>query len=202
MDIKNIVFDVGNVLVAFRYRELMQDLGFDETTVDYLAKNMVETPFWNELDRGDKMNADAIEKFTNELPEYKSEILKFWDNIQDVVKEYDYSEGLVKELKAAGYGVYILSNYPVETYHMHWPHFKFLPHADGYIVSGFERVIKPDEKIYRLLESRFGIKLEDSIFVDDRQINIDAANSYGMKGILFTGYDDLIDSLKKYNIEL
>ena len=202
MDIKNIVFDVGNVLVAFRYRELMQDLGFDETTVDYLAKNMVETPFWNELDRGDKMNADAIEKFTNELPEYKSEILKFWDNIQDVVKEYDYSEGLVKELKAAGYGVYILSNYPVETYHMHWPRFKFLPHADGYIVSGFERVIKPDEKIYRLLESRFGIKLEDSIFVDDRQINIDAANSYGMKGILFTGYDDLIDSLKKYNIEI
>jgi len=202
MDIKNIVFDVGNVLVAFRYRELMQDLGFDETTVDYLAKNMVETPFWNELDRGDKMNADAIEKFTNELPEYKSEILKFWDNIQDVVKEYDYSEGLVKELKAAGYSVYILSNYPVETYHMHWPTFKFLPHADGYIVSGFERVIKPDEKIYRLLESRFGIKLEDSIFVDDRQINIDAANSYGMKGILFTGYDDLIDSLKKYNIEL
>jgi haloacid dehalogenase superfamily, subfamily IA, variant 3 with third motif having DD or ED len=202
MDIKNIVFDVGNVLVAFRYRELMQDLGFDETTVDYLAKNMVETPFWNELDRGDKMNADAIEKFTNELPEYKSEILKFWDNIQDVVKEYDYSEGLVKDLKAAGYGVYILSNYPVETYHMHWPTFKFLPHADGYIVSGFERVIKPDEKIYRLLESRFGIKLEDSIFVDDRQINIDAANSYGMKGILFTGYDDLIDSLKKYNIDL
>ncbi|MCR5228171.1 MAG: HAD family phosphatase [Eubacterium sp.] len=202
MDIKNIVFDVGNVLVAFRYRELMQDLGFDETAVDYLAKNMVETPFWNELDRGDKMNADAIEKFTNELPEYKSEILKFWDNIQGVVKEYDYSEGLVKELKAAGYGVYILSNYPVETYHMHWPTFKFLPHADGYIVSGFERVIKPDEKIYRLLESRFGIKLEDSIFVDDRQINIDAANSYGMKGILFTGYDDLIDSLKKYNIEL
>ncbi len=202
MDIKNIVFDVGNVLVAFRYRELMQDLGFDETTVEYLAKNMVETPFWNELDRGDKMNADAIEKFTNELPEYKSEILKFWDNIQDVVKEYDYSESLVKELKAAGYGVYILSNYPVETYHMHWPTFKFLPHADGYIVSGFERLIKPDEKIYRLLESRFGIKLEDSIFVDDRQINIDAANSYGMKGILFTGYDDLIDSLKKYNIEL
>ena len=202
MSIKNVVFDVGNVLIDFCYKDLMRELGFSEDTVEFLSKNMVETDFWNELDRGVKFNRDGVLKFTNEYPEYKDEIILFWDNVDKIVKEYDYSEKLFIDLKNAGYGVYVLSNYPVETYHMHWPTFKFLPHADGYIVSGLEKVIKPEEEIFRLLESRFGIKLEESLFVDDRKVNTDAAESYGMSAVLFTGYNELLESFKSYGINI
>jgi putative hydrolase of the HAD superfamily len=195
MSIKNIVFDVGDVLVDFRYRDLMRDLGFDENAVEFLSKNMVETEFWHELDLGIKTNADGVEKFTKEFPQYKDEVLKFWNNLQGIVKEYDYAAPLIKSLKEAGYKVYILSNYPEETYEMHWPTFKFLEYTDGRIVSAFEKMTKPDERIYRLLEERFGIKLEESIFIDDRAVNIEAASKLGMTAHLFTGYDDLIDFL-------
>ena len=71
MSIKNVVFDVGNVLIDFCYKDLMRELGFSEDTVEFLSKNMVETDFWNELDRGVKFNRDGVIKFTNEYPEYK-----------------------------------------------------------------------------------------------------------------------------------
>ena len=181
--IKNVVFDVGDVLVDFRYRNLMRDLGFDEECVEFLSKY-------------------AVEKFTNEFPQYKDQVIKFWDNIQDVVREYDYAPSLVKSIKDQGYGVYILSNYPIEISEMHWPLFKFLPISDGHIISGYEKITKPDEAIYRLLETRFGIKLEECIFVDDRQINVDAANSYGMTAILFKSLDQLKDELSNYGINI
>ena len=193
--IKNIVFDVGDVLVDFGYRRYMRDLGFDEETVDFLSENMVVTEFWHELDLGVRDEAEAVETFTKKYPQYKDEIIKFWDNIEFIVEEYTYSEPLVLKLKELGYNVYILSNYPIETAERHWPKFKFLPHTDGHIISGYEKVTKPDEAIYRLLESRFGVDLTESIFVDDRQVNIDAANKLGMTAIRFTGIDDLLERL-------
>ncbi len=199
---KNVVFDVGDVLVDFRYRDLMRDLGFDESCVEFLAKNMVETEFWHELDLGLWNHNDAVKKYTEEFPQYREQVLKFWDNIQDVVREYDYAPGLIQAIKDQGYGVYILSNYPVDTAEMHWPTFKFLPFTDGHIISGYEKITKPDEAIYRLLETRFGIKLEESIFVDDRQVNIDAAAKYGMKAILFKGYDELLKELAELGINI
>ena len=199
---KNIVFDVGDVLVDFRYHDLMKDLGFDDNCVEFLAKNMVETDFWHELDLGMWDSNYAVKKFTVEFPQYKEQILKFWDNIQYIVKEYDYAPGLIQAIKNLGYGVYILSNYPVDTAEMHWPTFKFLPLTDGHIISGYEKITKPDEAIYRLLESRFGIKLEESIFVDDRQVNVDAATKLGMKAILFKGYDALLKELADLGINI
>ncbi len=200
MAIKNIVFDVGDVLVDFRYEDFMRDLGFEEDVVSFLAENMVLTEFWHELDLGVRTNAEAVETFTNKFPQYKDEIIKFWDNVEDIVKEYDYAPGLVQMLKDKGYRVYILSNYPIETAEMHWPKFNFLPLTDGHIISGYEKVTKPDEPIYRLLESRFGIKLNECVFIDDRQVNVDAGNSYGMQAILFKGYDDLMKELKSREI--
>ena len=194
--IKNIVFDVGDVLVDFCYKKFMRNLGFDEETVEFLSDNMVVTEFWHELDLGIRTEADARKKFTEEFPQYKDEILKFWDNVQDIVEEYDYSVPLIKKLKDKGFGVYILSNYPIETAERHWPTFRFLPLTDGHIISGYEKITKPDEAIYRLLESRFGIVLTECLFVDDRQINIDGAEALGMEGILFIGYEDLVKELE------
>ena len=189
--IKNIVFDVGDVLVDFRYRDYMRDLGMDEETVEFISKNIVLTEFWHEMDLGIRTNNEALHYFKGLYPEYSEAIEKFWENPMEIVREYDYAPGLIELLKDKGYGVYILSNYPVEIAEMHWPRFKFLPIADGYIISGYEKITKPDAEIYKLLESRFGIKLSECMFIDDRQVNIDGAEAVGMKGVLFTGYEEI-----------
>jgi putative hydrolase of the HAD superfamily len=198
--IKNVVFDVGDVLVAFCYKKYMRGLGFNEELVELFTNEIVLTEFWHEMDLGVKFMEDGRKIFSERFPQYKDEIKLFWDNIMGIVEEYDYSKRMIQEIKAQGYGVYILSNYPVDTAELHWPTFSFLPETDGHIISGYEKVTKPDEPLYRLLETRFGIKLEECIFVDDRQINIDAANNYGMTAILFTGYEDLKKKLQEYGI--
>ena len=197
MSYKNIVFDVGQVLIAFDYRNYMRRLGFSEEVVELFAKNMVETEFWDQLDLGVKMEADARETFSAKFPDHKEEVKLFWDNIMDIVYEYDYSVPMIQTLKDHGWHVYILSNYPIETAELHWPTFKFLPLTEGHIISGFEKVAKPDPKIFKLLESRFGLDLTESIFVDDRQVNIDGAEAVGMKGILFEGYEELMSKFKE-----
>ncbi|MBQ6231428.1 MAG: HAD family phosphatase [Eubacterium sp.] len=206
MSIKNIVFDVGGVLVDFCYMEYMRKLGFPEEVCREFESDIVFSGLWNDMDKGDLMLDEAREKFKARLREmYRPcdrEVDLFIENIMDIVKEYPYSKGLLKSLKDAGYGVYILSNYPRDLADMHWKEFEFLPVADGHIISAYERVVKPDEKIYRLLTERFGISLEESIFIDDRPVNIDAAVSYGMTGILFKSYDQCVEELRNHGISI
>ena len=104
---------------------------------------------------------------------------------------------LIRAVKAAGYGAYILSNYPKELSETHWPKFRFLPEADGYIISALEKLAKPDPAIFRLLTTRFGLELSECIFIDDNPRNVEAAKKLGMEAIHFTGYDMLIRDLSE-----
>ncbi len=199
-EIKSLVFDVGDVLIRFRYRDHMRDLGFNEETVDFLSENMVLTEFWNDMDRGIRMEEDAIQHFTALYPKYREEILTFWSNTEGLVSEYPYSAPLLRQIKSLGYTVYILSNYPVEIARRHWPKFKFLPEADGYIISGFEKMVKPEARFFLLLTERFGVELKNSLFIDDRPVNLEGAKAVGMKTLHFTGYEKLLEDLKTFGI--
>ena len=202
--IKNIVFDVGGVLVDFCYMEYMRKLGFPEEVCKEFESDIILSQLWNDMDKGDLLMDEAKIKFKARLREmYRPcdrEVDLFVENIKGIVKEYDYAEPLLQRLKDSGYKVYILSNYPKDLSDLHWKDFKFLPVADGYIISAYERIVKPDEKIYRLLTERFGVNLSESVFIDDRQINIDAAEKLGMQAILFRDHDTLISEFEKKGI--
>ena len=200
--ISTIVFDVGDVLVDFRYEDHMRDLGFREDAVRTLAENMVLTDFWGEMDLGIRTEQDAVEKFCRELPQLRQEVIRFWQNTQGLVREYSYAQPLLHSLKELGYRVYVLSNYPTETAKRHWPTFRFLSEADGYLISGFEKIAKPDPRFYRLLEERFDVKLSECLFIDDREKNIDGAKAVGMQGLLFTGYEKLLKDLEELGIRV
>ena len=133
--IKNVVFDVGMVLADFRYREYMTDLGFDKETIEELSEKVVFSEYWKLMDNGLVNDKEAKAHFISELPQYERQMNLFWDNIDNIIREYDYSEGLVRELKAKGLKVYVLSNYPETQADMHWPKFRFLPLTDGYLIS-------------------------------------------------------------------
>jgi putative hydrolase of the HAD superfamily len=162
----------------------------------------VLTEFWNEMDMGIRTEQDAIEHFTTLYPQYKEEILCFWAHTEGLVSEYPYSKSLIRGLKELGYGVYILSNYPVEISERHWPRFQFLPETDGHIISAFEKLVKPDPRIYRLLFSRFGLVPEECLFIDDRMKNIEGAEAVGMQSLLFTGLDQLLQELRTRGIDV
>lgn len=199
---KNIVFDVGDVLVDFRYRAYMADLGFSDEVIDLFSDNMVMTEYWHRLDLNEVNEEDALIHFSKEMPQYQREVELFWKKIEAIVSEFPYAGSLVRGLKEKGYAVYLLSNYPKRLSDVHFSKFTFRDVLDGKVVSGHEGVSKPDPAIYHRLEEKYGIRLDESIFIDDRGNNVEAARKLGMDGILFTGYEDLIAELKQRDITI
>ena len=193
---KNIIFDVGDVLVNFRYRDYMRDLGFSEETVEFLKDHMIFTDFWEEMDCGKKDVDEASEYFCKLYPELASQITLFWKNIKPIVAEYDYAKPLIMKMKELGYKVFLLSNYPSKLSDIHWPQFSFLPEVDGYLISAKVGLMKPDPAFFRMLMDRYRLKPEECVFVDDNANNIEAAKKLGWTSILFTGYDALMEELK------
>ena len=197
--IRNIIFDIGMVLADFRWKEYMlKDLGFSPELTDIVAKRLVLNPIWDEFDLGIRPTDEIIAEMKARISDYPEEAELFFSRIEDIAAAYPYSEPWIRELKERGYRVYLLSNYPRRTFRLHEKkHFGFAALADGKVVSGFERVSKPDPAIYRILLDRYGLKAEECVFLDDRQVNIDTALSLGMQGILFTSYETAREHLEE-----
>lgn len=193
--IKNIVFDVGMVLIDFCWAQHCRNLGFGEEVIKSFDKYMISSNYWDLMDEGMISEKDAIQEFIKAMPQYQEQIEIFWKHPEGFVKEYAYAAPMIQSLKEQGYKVYLLSNYPLGMYHTHWPTFSFYNKVDGYVVSAVERIKKPDKAIYALLCNRYHLKPEECLFVDDRQVNVDAAISVGMESILFEGYEKLVEYL-------
>ena len=198
--IRNIVFDIGNVLVAFRWREYFAEFGYSKEIYDRLAKATAMSPVWNEYDRGALTEEELLQRFIANDPELEPQIRETLSDLDGLLRLYDYAVDWVKELKAKGYGVYYLSNYS-------WPalrdcskELEFLPYMDGGILSFMEKVIKPDAAIYHLLLNRYGLKAEECVFLDDSPKNIDGAHAVGMHGIVFESKEQAIEELRKLGV--
>lgn len=183
--IKNIVFDVGMVLIDFCWEKACRSHGISEEAIACFDREMIHSIEWNRLDEGTMTEEEAIARFQERVPQYREELERFWSEPERFVEEYPYAAPMIRELKDKGFGVYLLSNYPEHMYQIHWPKFTFLPLVDGYVVSAPEKLAKPDPAIYRLLCDRFRLKPEECMFVDDREENVKAAEGLGMKGVLF-----------------
>ena len=183
---KNIIFDIGMVLVDFHWRTTMQKLGIPENVIDTLNHNMVNHPLWNHFDLDDIPESELIRKFKELSPECGEYIDLFMNNLDDVVDMFPDADKWLKSLKDRGYHIYLLSNYPRRLFALHTPRFHFLPYTDGRVVSYECHITKPDERIYQRLSSKYNLIPEECIFLDDRQANLDAAEKLGFNTILVT----------------
>lgn len=200
--IKNIILDVGKVLVEWDPQYAFEKLGFDEKTSEQVAKATVASPDWNELDRSEKSDEELLAKFIANAPEYEKEIRAVWENIGLSIWQYDYARPWILNMKRCGYHVYILSNYSRWGYENTREALSFLADTDGALFSFQVRQVKPEPEIYQSLFQKYNLKAEECIFLDDRQDNIDGAKAQGMEGICFTGYEDALEKLHAYGVKL
>ena len=198
--VRNIVFDIGNVLVAFRWREYFAEFGYSQETYDRLCKATALSPVWNEYDRGAWTEEEVLQAFIANDPEIEPQIRETLSNLKGLLVMYDYAVDWVKELKAKGYGVYYLSNYSWPAYRDCEEELAFIPYMDGGILSYREKVIKPEAAIYNLLMDRYGLKAEECVFLDDTEKNINGALAVGMQGIVFKNKEQAIEELCKMGV--
>lgn len=198
--IKNVIFDIGNVLVDFRWREIIKDLGLSREIEDRFETSVFGSQLWHEYDHGLVSDEEVYEQLKETNKEYLDAFERLWEKRGDLVIPYDYSVPWIKTLKREGLGVYLLSNYPKNLFTMHEESglFPFVNHVDGKVVSGFVKKIKPDADIYEELLQQYGLKAKECIFIDDRAENVEAAKALGMEGIVFTTYEEVNKQLREY----
>ncbi len=195
--IRNIVFDIGNVLAAFRWKEYIEELGFEGEAAERLARATTLDPLWREVDRGVMSLDDIITAMIAKDPEIEVDIRLFFEDRRRLVMEYDYSRGWLEELKARGYRIYLLSNYSQDHFGYISRNFIFFGLEDGRVISFEEKLLKPESRIYEVLLNRYGLKAEECVFLDDTPANFEGAVKIGMKGIIFESYKQGREELEK-----
>ena len=199
MAIKNIIFDFGGVLLDWNPRYLFEKLIDDESELHHFLTNVC-SPEWNiEQDRGRTL-AEATQVLQKQFPEYHDLIQAYYDRWEEMIPgAIEKNVKLLYRLKEK-YPVYGLTNFSNETLPVAMDRFSFFSEFDGIVCSGDEKLIKPDHAIYHLLLDRFGIKAEESLFIDDSHPNILAANELDIHTIQFVEGVDLEQELKNRNL--
>lgn len=187
--IQNIIFDIGNVLTDYRWKEFMEDKGYSQDMIKRIAKASTMNPFWNEYDRGKMSDKAILQAFVDQDPEIEKELRDTFDNIHDMVRKREYAIPWLQELKKEGKRVYYLSNFSRKAHEECKDALDFIPFMDGGILSYQEGVIKPDPAIYLLLMERYQLKANECLFLDDMPRNVEAAKAVGMNAIVFVDKD-------------
>ncbi|MBD5530283.1 MAG: HAD family phosphatase [Lachnospiraceae bacterium] len=200
--IKNIVFDIGNVLAGWNWREYYESFHYGPEVTERLARATVLSPLWGEFDRGEEDEEKLLSGFIANDPGIEREMRQVLGNIHDMLVRYDYAVPWLRELKDRNYGLYYLSNFARKA-HVECSHvLDFLPLMDGGILSYQERLIKPDPAIYRLLLERYGLKASECVFLDDTPKNVEEAVRQGMAGIVFRDREQAVGELQSLGVNI
>lgn len=181
---KNIVFDLGGVLFARRHGDCTPDF------IEFFAFVRQERipHFWEEYDRG----ASTLDEVADELCRVngcsRAKCDGYLRQAIGLQRPVEATERLIGDLKAAGYKLYVLSNMSREFIDF-LRRFPVYRNFDGEVVSCEEHAVKPEPRIYRILLERYGLRPDETLFIDDRQANIRAAEAMGIHGQLFDARD-------------
>ncbi len=188
--IKNIVFDMGMVLVSFDWPAYLESLPLDKSIKETMVeKALGNINVWNEHDRGVLSDEEFILFASKEAPEIADGLRMYMQGVGRIIKEYDYAQSWLHTLKERGYHIYILSNYGATPYQYAKEHFSYLKEAEGLVISSEVKMVKPEPEIYAYLLDKYELNPEETVFLDDRSDNIEMARSFGIHGIVFCDYE-------------
>lgn len=196
-----VVFDVGNVLLRWDPRNLYRTIFDDEGEMERFLSDVC-TPHWNiEQDRGRDWD-EAVALLTKDFPAYEVPIRAFHDRWEETVSgTIDANVALLGRLRAAQVPNYCITNFSAPKFALSQTRYPFLAGFDGIIVSGDEKMLKPEPEIYNLLLARYGLSAGDCIFIDDSKANVEGARAVGMHAIHFVEPMDLAAELRTFGID-
>ena len=183
--IRNVILDVGNVLVDYCWKKHLNSFGFSEEIAKRVAAATALSEDWDEYDRGVLTDDEVLNRFIENDPGVEKEIRMYVENLSGVIEVYPYAEQWIRDLKAQGLHVYILSNFGEKCYNDCGSKMDFTGLVDGAVFSWREKVIKPDDAIYQCILRRYQLIPEDCMFFDDREVNVEGAKRNGIHGIIF-----------------
>ena len=195
--IKNLVFDVGNVLLGYRTSELLKEHGFDDETRHRFIASVFLDPIWAQIDLGIMPFEEIVEQFCRNAPDLREDIYWLMDSYDLMKVDRPDVWERVHLLKEKGYGIYILSNYGEYFYEKQFQNAPFMEWVDGAVISYQVHVIKPDPAIYRILLDQYALDPASCLFFDDLPDNIQTADDLGFQTFQVTSRETLLEELDR-----
>lgn len=192
-----IVLDVGGVLLDYRLTDMIRDLGLPEDRAQILCRKLVFDPLWHELDLDLVPYGVIAEQYAEKYAEDADVIRKFFRHPEKMQVARPRTWALVRRLKEAGYGLYLLSNYCKVQFDAHTRGASFLDDIDGKLVSYEVHAVKPDDGIYQAFFRKFDLRPETCLFFDDRPENVEGSIRNGMPSVRVSGEEQLIRDLSR-----
>jgi 2-haloacid dehalogenase len=190
-----VVLDIGGVLMDWDPRHLFERIIDDEAEREWFLSEVCG-PDWNRRQDEGRTWAEGVAEAIAAYPDMESWIRSFDERwIETVRGLFPQTVAIVQELSAAPVALYALTNFSAEKWVEARARFAVLDEFDAVVVSGQERVAKPDPAIFDVLLRRFELDPGRTFFTDDVQVNVDAARAVGMDAELFTAAGDLRDHL-------
>ena len=196
--IKNIVFDLVGVLVDFDMVPYLDHLGIPLDEIPYYKDNVFHSEEWGLYNAG-KYDLPALKNaLIEKLPEKKDIVARIIDKLDFsyILSDYKDTAEYLKELKFEGYNIYVLSDLSKESFPYN-ASFDFFKYVDGGIYSFKIGSNKPSDNNYIQLLETYNLVPDETIFIDDRPQNVEAANKFGIHGIQFTTLDEVKEKVNE-----
>lgn len=179
---------------------LFKDVFSDSSELEFFLENIC-TPDWNEKQDAGRSLAEAIRTLQDRHPGYHDQIRLYYDEWTTMLRgPIEQNVALLKPLKAK-YRLFGLTNWSAETFPIAYKLYPLFQEFEGIVISGVERVAKPDERIYTLLLERYGLAAAESLFIDDNLRNVRAAIDLGFHALHLENGMCLKDELERLGIK-
>lgn len=198
--IKNIIFDLGNVLLNFKPLEYLNSKLSNEKKIQEVYKEIFLSEEWLMLDRGIITEEEAIDRIYKRSSDNGELIKMCMDNWYELLMPIEETVDILKEIKEKGYRTFVLSNFHLLAYENVTKRYEFFKYFEGGVISYKENLIKPESEIYKKLIDRYSIIPEESIFIDDSKANVEGAMKLGIEGIVFDNTENLRRKLIEYKV--
>lgn len=201
--IKNIVFDIGNVILNFNLEDVLPKFTDNKSEQQFIIDNIINSPEWlgnSLIDTGYISKEEAISIVQDRTNHEKDDLISnFWNNYNDFSLVDDRVIKLIKNLKLKGYKIFLLSNINEHTF-INVNKSGLFNIVDGYILSYIEHQVKPYKAIYKTLINRYSLLPTETLFIDDNQNNINTAQELGFvsKKVKPDSYESVFNSLKDF----
>ncbi|MCX6253751.1 MAG: HAD family phosphatase [Bacteroidia bacterium] len=195
--IKNIVFDLGNVLISFKPSEFFSKKNYPENIKATILSDIFGSEEWLLLDNGKINTQEAIDGIALKSSLKKEEIAHIFNLRTELMFPLDQNVRLLPELKKQGFRLYFLSNFPMDIFEEVKTGYYFFKYFDGGIISAEAKFSKPDSRIYEIVLEKYSLNPGECLFVDDIEINVRAAEATGMKGFVTNGSLEISKEIEK-----
>lgn len=199
--IETIIFDLGNVLIRWDPTVIYQDYFDSEDQREYFFKNVCSLDWNEEQDKGRPIK-EATETLINQYPAFEEPIRMYYGRWTEMILgAVDGTPDILKSLYDSGnYQLLALTNWSAELFPYALKTFDFLSYFEGILVSGEEKLKKPDIEIYKRFEEKFPIDKSKSVFIDDSERNIEGAEKAGWNAIHFKNANQLSQDLNELGV--